>query len=306
MSSFPYRRRRARRCSARAAAATGRFAVPRDTASAGLSAPVAHLLRRRDRCREKGDGTLDHHQRPARRDRPAARLPDHAHLGAGLPPSRCRRLLAAPAPAAGNHTRRESGRRRRRTRARSRRPPPSSPRSSRRTSSTRRAIRRADEVRVEAAAPVTKPPMASRSSGCASSARTRGVRQRRLAEPAVGRRLRAGDQVAGYTVKAIDPTGITLLSPSGDPVPLPLTLDKGKAGTAARDAVRPPIVPGGRPAAALRRRPLRGRRARRCGRVAVRTPTPPNAPPVPPPVQPQAVLANRSSFRQRCGRSSIS
>jgi hypothetical protein len=45
----------------------------------------------------------------------------------------------------------------------------------------------------------------------------------------VQRRLRIGDQVVGYTIKAIEPTGVTLSSPSGDPVTMALVVEKGKA-----------------------------------------------------------------------------
>jgi hypothetical protein len=44
----------------------------------------------------------------------------------------------------------------------------------------------------------------------------------------VQRRLRIGDQVVGYTIKAIEPTGVTLNSPSGDPVTMALVVEKGK------------------------------------------------------------------------------
>ena len=44
---------------------------------------------------------------------------------------------------------------------------------------------------------------------------------------AVTRRVRPGDQIAGYTVKGIERTALTLTSPSGDVVSMPLTLDKG-------------------------------------------------------------------------------
>ena len=33
----------------------------------------------------------------------------------------------------------------------------------------------------------------------------------------------------GYTIKAIEPTGVTLSSPSGDPVTMALVVEKGKA-----------------------------------------------------------------------------
>ena len=46
---------------------------------------------------------------------------------------------------------------------------------------------------------------------------------------AITRRVRTGDQIAGYIVKAIERTAVTLTSPSGDVVSMPLTLDAGKA-----------------------------------------------------------------------------
>ena len=59
---------------------------------------------------------------------------------------------------------------------------------------------------------------------------------------AVTRRVRPGDQIAGYTVKGIERTALTLTSPSGDIVSMPLTLDKGGAQPGSP---RPPIP--GRP-----------------------------------------------------------
>ena len=53
------------------------------------------------------------------------------------------------------------------------------------------------------------------------------------------RRLRPGDQVGGYTVKTIESTGLVLVSPSGDPVNMELSLEKGKAQPA-----HPVAVPG--------------------------------------------------------------
>jgi hypothetical protein len=55
---------------------------------------------------------------------------------------------------------------------------------------------------------------------------------------AITRRVRTGDQIAGYTVKAIERTAVTLTSPSGDVVSMPLTLDAGKAQPSGQ---RPPI-----------------------------------------------------------------
>jgi len=153
-----------------------------------------------------------------------------------------------------------------------------------------------DEVKVEAAAPVTKPPDGVTVVGVRIFGKDREVFISDASQnPAVGRRLRAGDQVAGYTVKAIDPTGITLLSPSGDPVSMALTLDKGKGGQPAPGApgmpVRPPIVPGrmpqpGGPPASPAAGPQGTSPA---AGVAVRPATPPKVPVPPPPVQPQAV-----------------
>lgn len=73
-----------------------------------------------------------------------------------------------------------------------------------------------------------------------------------VTDPAQGtqqRRLRVGDQVGGYTVQQISATGLTLTSPSGDPVTMLLNIDKGKAGAAtvakppAGVAPRPPGQP---------------------------------------------------------------
>src|SRR5438552_15713157 len=44
---------------------------------------------------------------------------------------------------------------------------------------------------------------------------------------AVPRRLRTGDQVAGYTITAIEPNAVSLRSPSGDAVRMPLVPGKG-------------------------------------------------------------------------------
>src|SRR5205814_750263 len=80
---------------------------------------------------------------------------------------------------------------------------------------------------------------------------------------AITRRVRTGDQIAGYIVKAIERTAVTLTSPSGDVVSMPLTLDAGKAqpsgprpATPVRQAIpgRPPQPAGaqmGSPAAGV-------------------------------------------------------
>src|SRR5262249_11927998 len=99
--------------------------------------------------------------------------------------------------------------------------------------------------------------------------------------PAVGRRLRAGDQIAGYTVKGIEPTAVTLASPSGDPVVVPLTLDKGKAGAPGG----PPRPPGGRPGAGGRASPAPASRA---ASPAAGAPARAAGPPVPGAAPPRA------------------
>jgi hypothetical protein len=90
------------------------------------------------------------------------------------------------------------------------------------------------------------------------------------------RRLRVGDQVAGYTIKLIESTSVTLTSPSGDQVNMPLTIEKAKGSTPAR-----PPQPG-RPAVAGQppSSPAAGSTASSpAAGVPVRSPTP-----VPPPV----------------------
>src|SRR5207253_2651643 len=72
-----------------------------------------------------------------------------------------------------------------------------------------------------------------------------------VTEAGAQKRLRTGDQVAGYTVKAIDSGGVTLTSPSGDVVSMPLVVDS-KGGTPPKPAI--PVRPG------MPRPPLRQRR----------------------------------------------
>jgi hypothetical protein len=62
-----------------------------------------------------------------------------------------------------------------------------------------------------------------------------------VTENGVAKRLRTGDQVGGYTVKAIDATGVLLNSPSGDSVTMPLVIE-GK-GTPAAAPGKPPVPP---------------------------------------------------------------
>jgi hypothetical protein len=101
-----------------------------------------------------------------------------------------------------------------------------------------------DEVKAEVQAPVTKPPDGVTVVGVRIFGKDREVFVNDATQnPAVGRRLRSGDQIAGYTVKGIEPTAVTLASPSGDPVVVPLTLDKGGKAGAPGGPPRPPGRP---------------------------------------------------------------
>src|SRR5262249_58032609 len=103
-----------------------------------------------------------------------------------------------------------------------------------------------EEAKTEVPAPVTKPPDGVTVVGVRMFGKDREVFVTDATQnPATGRRLRAGDQIAGYTVKTIEATQVTLLSPSGDSVVVPLTLDKGGK----------PGVPGGPPRAPVPGRP---------------------------------------------------
>lgn len=52
------------------------------------------------------------------------------------------------------------------------------------------------------------------------------------------KRLRLGDEIAGYTVKVIEPDALTLSSPSGDLVTMALTVEKGQGAGASPGATR--------------------------------------------------------------------
>lgn len=105
-----------------------------------------------------------------------------------------------------------------------------------------------DEVKVEVAPPVTKPPDGVTIVGVRIFGKDREVFMNDASQaPASGRRLRLGDQIAGFTVKAIDPAGVVLTSPSGDAVTMPLTIDKSKAQPAQPGARPPTVRPSPRP-----------------------------------------------------------
>jgi len=58
------------------------------------------------------------------------------------------------------------------------------------------------------------------------------------------RRLRVGDEVGGYTVRAVGATRLVLLSPTGDLVTMPLTYETSGGATAATGARTMPPRPG--------------------------------------------------------------
>jgi hypothetical protein len=103
------------------------------------------------------------------------------------------------------------------------------------------------------------------------------------------RRLRVGDQVVGYTIKAISPTGLTLTAPSGDAVTMPLEVEKGKGQAVPRAPGRPgqPGVPPASPAAGIQPTP-----PVRSPQPVPGQPLPPGARPTPP--QPQAVTPGQN------------
>lgn len=105
------------------------------------------------------------------------------------------------------------------------------------------------------------------------------------------RRLRTGDQIGGYSVKRIEPTGLVLTSPSGDEVTMPLVVEKGKsAGTpgAGRPAPASKVAaPSGSPAAGVVQgtSPTAGIQPPKPPQAAVQRPqgqVPPAVPGVPP------------------------
>jgi len=166
-----------------------------------------------------------------------------------------------------------------------------------------------DEVKVDATPPVTKPPDNVTVVGVRILGKDREVFVNDASQtPASARRLRAGDQVAGYTVKKIEATGIVLSSPSGDLVAMPLNVDKGKAGAGKGPTPGkpppPPAVAGrpGLPAMSPALGPSGASPA--AGIQAAPPPTPPKPPaPVPPAQpatpQPQAAQALGNDARQK-------
>jgi hypothetical protein len=152
-----------------------------------------------------------------------------------------------------------------------------------------------DEVKVDTT-PITKPPDNVVIVGVRILGKDREVFVSDGSQnPAIGRRLRAGDQVAGYTVKKIEATGVVLSSPSGDMVAMPLSLDKGKAGAGPGRAPTPgrppqpapvPAWPGQVPQPPGVSPALGPRGASPAAGVPVAPPTPIPQPPVPAVPQP--------------------
>jgi hypothetical protein len=106
------------------------------------------------------------------------------------------------------------------------------------------------------------------------------------------RRLRVGDEVAGYTVKTIEATSVTLSSPSGDLVTMPLTLEKGKGGGGGGGASPPVARAPGRPQAPQPPgSPAAGAQGKSPAAGVARTPPPSVAvPPAPPVATPPGVV----------------
>jgi hypothetical protein len=102
-----------------------------------------------------------------------------------------------------------------------------------------------EAAKVQAVAKVTEPPAGVTVVGLRVFGKDR---EAFVTDPAQGtqqRRLRVGDQVGGYTVQQITVSGLTLTSPSGDPVTMMLNIDKAKAGGAA--VAKPPAGVSPRP-----------------------------------------------------------
>jgi len=173
-----------------------------------------------------------------------------------------------------------------------------------------------DEIKVEVAPPVTKPPDGVTIVGVRIFGKDREVFMNDASQaPASGRRLRLGDQIAGFTVKGIEPAGVVLTSPSGDTVTMPLTLDKSKGQPTQPGAARPPTVrPAprpGQPATAASGSPAAGPQgASTAAGVVVKPPTPvqpavrpgvaapPPAQATPPQQLPSQVLQKLEQLRQ--------
>jgi hypothetical protein len=131
----------------------------------------------------------------------------------------------------------------------------------------------------------TKPAEVVRETGPPPGVTVTGVRivgkdrEALLTEASAGnqqKRLRVGDQVAGYTVKAIEAAGITLTSPSGDPVTMALVPEKGKSAPRPPTPPKPANQQGAPPSAGVSgTSPAAG--------VQSKPPPPPPAPAAPPP-----------------------
>jgi len=161
------------------------------------------------------------------------------------------------------------------------------------------------EEMTPASAPVTKPPDNMMVVGVRILGKDREVFVSDGTQgAAITRRLRAGDQIAGYTVKAIDPIAVTLTTPSGDVVSMPLSLDHGKAQPGAP---RPP-TPGRPPqpaGAAQMASPAAGMPGfSPAAGVGARLPVPVPAAAAPAPGSPQPVVGQPlpSGMRKKIGQ----
>jgi hypothetical protein len=133
-----------------------------------------------------------------------------------------------------------------------------------------------EEMRQPETAPVTAPPAGVTFVGSRILGRDREAFVVDASQGNQQRRLRAGDQVGGYTVKAVEPARLLLTSPSGDPVEMTLGLDKSKAPTPRPARGTQPGQAALSPAAGVQS-------ASPAAGVPVRTPAPAPAVPASPP-----------------------
>jgi hypothetical protein len=107
----------------------------------------------------------------------------------------------------------------------------------------------AEDAAPAAPPPVTGPPTNLTVAGVRISGRNREAFVTDSSQGNRQQRLHIGDQVAAvvagqagtvnYTIKAIDPTGLTLASPSGETITMPLELDRSKAPAAPKTPTPP-------------------------------------------------------------------
>jgi hypothetical protein len=152
-----------------------------------------------------------------------------------------------------------------------------------------------EAAKVQAVAKETGPPPGVNVVGLRILGRDREAFVTDQAQGNQQRRLRVGDQVGGYTVQQITASGLTLTSPSGDPVTMALNIEKGGKGGAQPTAPRvqpatpprpgQPVAASTSPAAGIQApSPAAGIGAKPATPGQAVPPRAPTAPMVPPPV----------------------